>query len=349
MMEKDSRPVVAAGMGYPVQGGFFKRIVMWYVLLWAMMLLGQGRGLIWLYVGMLGPFAVWGVDMLLSACCQVRFETDGIRVVQFGRTVFYLPEEKIGMICGVGGHRSQNIFITELTLDQVAALREAELNKSPLRRGEVKYLKMSPAWRRTFTEEYLNRQRCLPFRFLADRRFLMIRCDAVMITVLRRLYPQVPYENLLKQATSVDKIVLKDFAPSQIAENFRAFPQEDGIHIFLGDKPRWVFPRECIRTIARVDRYDFASKAVNNHTPLLVVSADTVEELERVDLLPRDIENGTVRDYPWGAEMIAAYGCLAQAERWHGNKGKVCALFYSEEKEELLRELYPEAQWVSLV
>ena len=343
MMEKESRPVVVAGMGYPAQGGHFKRFAIWYAVLWAMMLLGPAQGLIWLYVGMFGPFAVWGVDALLSASCRVRFEEGGIRVVQFGRTVFYLPEEKIGMICGVGDHRGQNLCITELTLDQVAALREAGLNKSPLRRGEVKYLKMSPAWRRTFTEEYLNQQRCLPFRFMADRRFLMIRCDAVMITVLRRLYPQVPYENLLKQSMMTET----DVAPTDLRKTTHwAFPKEDGIHIFWNEKPTWVMPKEQIRTIARVEEYE---NMINIHRSLLVVTTDTVEELERLDLLPLEIENGSIRDFPWGPEMIAAYGCLAQAERWHGNKGKVCALFYSEKKEKLLRELYPEAQWVSLV
>ena len=85
-MEKESRPVVVAGMGYPAQGGQFKRFAIWYAILWAMMLLG--RGLIWLYVGMFGPFVVLGVDALLSVSCQVRFEEAGIRVVRFGRTVF---------------------------------------------------------------------------------------------------------------------------------------------------------------------------------------------------------------------------------------------------------------------
>ena len=122
-------------------------------------------------------------------------------------------------------------------------------------------------------------------------------------------------------------------------------PTPEGIRL-EGRKPRLI-PGENIRTIAKIDiaeRYGFSYR--------LVLTELTVEELARrqTQYLCRSASGrrtmGLYAQIPNGAETLARRYCSRRI-LWHGGTDQeLLVAAYTPEREKLLRELYPHAQWL---
>lgn len=113
-----------------------------------------------------------GVASILVTFRQIHMSSDGIWMTNRGRVLWRLPSDEIRLLAFVGYYSGNNrVYLLALSrLDgfQLAQLREAQLAKHALTRGELPFRKRAPGWEQSFQREYL--MYCARRRLRAGRR-----------------------------------------------------------------------------------------------------------------------------------------------------------------------------------
>ena len=300
---------------------------------------------------MVMPFALICVRFLPELCEYVSLEPEGICVTRFGKTVYAVKAEEIRLICVVGNDTSQDLCVSPVSLEELSARQEERLRNSLFRKSGVSFEKTLPRWQERFAHEYLNRLRRSLFGGGEVGQFLFLPMDSAVKELLRHLYPQACYVNILPRTVGTYDGIGADAVPvfsTTEPQQYSAEVKEDGIHILRKGAPCWIFPAENIRTVACVDRYINDDKIGKGQLSLLVITAMTVDEMAARDNTGLIQEEGSLADFPWGREILAGACCLAMASVWRGHEGQVCVMYRTEQRIRQLKTRYPHARWVDL-
>lgn len=164
------------------------------------------------------------VPLILQSFSRIHLVPEGIAVTLAGRTLRRLPVENIRYFFGVEWYykeRFRQLGVSTLSPEEITALREARLKKSVFTRDEVKFRRRRPDWQREFRQEYLlrlARRSWLPRR---NANILWLGLEPDTVALLRDMYPQVPWEYLVKREEWEMHASVRDKDPA-------AFPREPG-------------------------------------------------------------------------------------------------------------------------
>ncbi len=343
---------------------------------------------------------VAGIYLLRLAATVVSLSPEGVRVCRLGKLKLVIPADRLNIyLAGVQTGNRMGIYLCPYTIEELAAFREAKLQKGAITRGELVFRKRVAEWQSVFANEYMKRWAVNIFRDPVGKGVVALGYTPEMEFALKRCFPQIACQQLvdlppqqiqLPGKPEVEQfgrkggessvwvlvvimavILLPWFAVFPAVEwglplwpavggtflvvlvlgillcpKSQVFrPTPEGIHL-EGKKPRLI-PAESIRTIARVGiRYRFWISYY------LVVTELTVEELaQRQAKKLRHHAAGRrmlelYAQTPDGKETLARRYCSRRV-LWRGNTDpELLVAVYTPEREKLLRELYPHAQWL---
>lgn len=162
-------------------------------------------------------FLTLGGSHLLQLAKKVHLVSQGIAVTLWGRTLVRYPIEEIGMFFAIewwekGWVRLMGVGIH--TPEEIALLREKQLQKGVFTRDELKFRKRVPDWQRIFRQEYLLKRGKSAWMMPWKQDILWLAFNPDNAALLRYLYPQVPWEYLRRRDDWIaDRYAWKDRDP----------------------------------------------------------------------------------------------------------------------------------------
>ena len=135
------------------------------------------------------------VGLILWGQMRVHFVPQGIAMTVLGRTVRQFPVEKIKYVYKViwlqRNFRVMQWVLCPYSIEEIAALREAELKKGAFTKHEVHFRKRNPKWQEIFAEEYLLRYVKSVRKGSKRKEFLLLPGSPQTDAVIRLWYPQL--------------------------------------------------------------------------------------------------------------------------------------------------------------
>lgn len=287
------------------------------------------------------------LSFLAILCYPLAFDKivfpEGVQVRRLGRVIQQLSISDFKMLCAVGNDREQYLCLSVWNVEELAERREKILQRGHFTRQDLPFMKKNPDWQERFAREYLLN----PKEMLRNSPILWLTFDPVVVVYLRRLYPQLPYVDLRNRMMGRATVMPSNQIP--LTGGYYRM-DEEGIHILgeLGKRELRCIPAERIKTILRVDRFVSVSKSEPVYGCYLVAS-----ELHLEELAYRGKRKGgqkwkrkIIDELPEAEEMYAAEFHFSGLFTWNWRTATDCHISYTPEKEILLRQLYPHAQWV---
>lgn len=294
---------------------------------------------------------IWVISVFVVAAIPIYYDavlfSEGVQIRMFGKVIQQIPVSGFKLLCGVGDDGSQNLCLSTWDLEELALRREEILQKGVFSRQDLPFRKQRVGWRERFVKEYLMKPKWSIRKLHTGTPILWLPFDPVLVIYLRRLYPQLPYLDLRSDLTGRMSMQPADQIPFY-TERYRV--DAEGLHVFRGWNKQELrcFPAAEIKTIFRVDRFVSGSKVEPSYGRYLVVSQLSVEELAA-----RGRQKGShkwkgklIDCLPEAREMYAAEFYFSIFFSWNWRKATECHIRYTAEAENLLRQLYPHAQWV---
>lgn len=134
------------------------------------------------------------VGVILWGQMRVHFVPQGIAMTVLGKTVRQFPVEKIKYVYKViwlqRNFRVTQWVLCPYSIQEIAALREAELKKGAFTKHEVHFRKRNPKWQEIFAEEYLLKHAKSVRKGKKGKDFLLLTGTPQTDAVIRLWYPQ---------------------------------------------------------------------------------------------------------------------------------------------------------------
>jgi len=284
---------------------------------------------------------------VIPLCYDVVAFPEGIQIRMFGKVLQQIPVSDFKLLCGVENDRSYSLCLSVWNLEELALRREEILQKGHFSRQDLPFRKQRAGWQERFAKEYLLKPKWSIRKLHTGTPLLWLRFDPVVITYLRRLYPQLPYLDLRSDLTAQMSMQPPDQIPFY-TERYRA--DAEGLHIFKNWNKQELrcFPASQIKTIFRMDRFTAGSKVEPPYGIYLVVS-----ELSLAELAEKGKRKGwqkwkrlIIDQLPEAEQMYAVEFHFSGLFVWNRKTASDVHIMYTPENEALLRRLYPHAQWV---
>lgn len=248
-----------------------------------------------------------------------------------------LSADQLQLFC-LAGEEDPTLCLTSLSIQELAALEQRLMLRSPFAKHELPFLKRHANWQERLAGKYLERIRNSPLGFFRDSRVVYLFPDPVVQYQIRALYPQLPYKNLagLKSYSSdpcLDKTAVPNFTSFTVF-----FAELQGNTVLLRNRKEsvWAFPLEKVKTVVRLDVFRY-EKYAPRHTRALMVSTFTAEEMAQKVTDPAD--EPFLRAYRWAEKA---------ARSWTVRDTALCNLPCTPEMADYLRTHCPDAQWIDL-
>lgn len=138
-------------------------------------------------------FLALGVYTLAECLAKLSVTAEGIRVILLGRPLRSIPAEEIRLLAGAvyynRGDSYPMIALCTLSLEEIARLREKQLQRNPYYRGNLPFRKQMADWQRKFAGEYIQNRCRKGFGSLFSRKILWLDWDADRLKHLQEMYP----------------------------------------------------------------------------------------------------------------------------------------------------------------
>lgn len=319
----------------------FRFLVIWFAIVFTILLLHPSDKILLVFIGF------WIFSLCAASFYPIYFDIvlfpEGVQVRVLGKVIRQIPVSEFKLLCAVRDDRGQSLCLSKWTVEELAMRREEILRKGYFSRQDLPFMKRKPDWQEHFAKEYLLHPKRLPRGF----SILWLPVDPVVAIYLRRLYPQLPYLDVRSNLAGR----MYPQSPDQIPfyfERYRA--DEEGMHILRGRDRLEIrcIPADKIKTIVRVDRFTEGTTIEPSYGIYLVVS-----ELSLAELAEKGKQKGwskwkrrIIEQLPEAEEMYAAEFHFSGLFTWNWKTSPNCHIRYTPEAENLLRQLYPHAQWV---
>lgn len=296
----------------------------------------------WDWLLLVPMLLVWLILLVHILACfyKIVITPDCAVLLWFGIPVRRVAASDFRVFCAAGNDREDVLCLCSCAVEEMARRQEAWMRKRFLHRDDVPVCKRRGDWQAVFAKRYLNRLRSRPLTIFRKPEIVMFQMRPEVQYAVRQMYPQLPYRNY----TEVTSPWLSPF--SGISENqavcyptaLRRYTldlQAEGIRIKNKKEEVSFLSAEKIRSIVRVDIFRAYHRCEPHHTPLLMVTDLTEEQL--ADRARYRGENGA--DQALLAMMEATY----LAMHWNVMMKGCCAVHYTKENDRKLRTLYPHA------
>ena len=208
--------------------------------------------------------------------------------------------------------------------------------------------KRKVGWRETFAKEYLLKMSVWNiFALWRPNGLIFLPPDTVLLMLLRKLYPQLPYYHLSTNAQNPMRIYDDAVVPVWLS-NCKVCFEPCGIRV-VRDAARnvsvWSMPKEQIRTMVRMETFRQWKNGVF-YEPIIMISDLTVEEL--AESAPKVLYEEETSRIGLDQEQLAIAYCQKRLAKWSPENRWMCPVLDTEKNRRRIQELYPEAQWIDL-
>ena len=271
---------------------------------------------------------------------KVHLSSDHITLSWLGIPLQTVPSEQLRFLYAVGDERWDQLCLTCLTTDELAAQEEISLSKNFFSKHDLPYLKQKPDYISTLARKHLLRLRNRAFLLICKNGTLFLPMDLILLEQIRTLYPTLPYKNFT-ECKNCNSLSLRSnqYAPTFSTTVHYCTPEIKDDAIVYKELKRTIatFPLHSVKTIARVDIFGEHSRYRPHHTAVLLLSTLTLEEM---------IENSPLAD---GSAELRAYAfAYKQAKSWQYKSTDCCNLYYTQQTLNHLRTHCPTAQHLDL-
>ena len=290
----------------------------------------------------------WGVLPLCLIKQRVIAEPEGVCVTHYGKSCWGMAVSQMQFIALVGDDRDVFLCLSGYTIDELAEKREQQLLKNWLSKDEVPLRKRKVGWRETFAKEYLLKMSVWNiFALWRPNGLIFLPPDTVLLMLLRKLYPQLPYYHLSTNAQNPMRIYDDAVVPVWLS-NCKVCFEPCGIRV-VRDAARnvsvWSMPKEQICTIVCMEVFRHWKNSIE-YEPIIMISNLRVEEL--AESAPKVLFEEETQRIGLEQEQLAIAYCQKRLAKWSPENRWMCPVLDTEKNRRRIQELYPEAQWIDL-
>ncbi len=137
------------------------------------------------------PFRSPGLRIPGRSATEVTLSPEGVTVWRSGRRVLWLGEEQLHIyLWGSREAGNAQFCLCPHSLNELAELRETELQNSPLSARELPRRKEDPNWQMNFAREYLYPLLIGNVHEAARQSFIRLPGDEELVSVLKQCFPE---------------------------------------------------------------------------------------------------------------------------------------------------------------
>lgn len=293
------------------------------------------------------PFLLIFIALFFHIACSfytVILSPDTVILKRFGITVDKIPASALQSFCAVGSGRDHALCLSCRSFEEISDLHEQKLLRGVFTKHDLPFRKRKPNWQDEFVREYLIRLRGNPFFIFRDKSTFMIEMHPAIQRAIQSMYPHLPYKNLtgitsphVSRFSEIPENHIVCFAPQANPYILRMEP--DGVHIAIKEKDFLFIPANQLKTAIRVDIFKSDSKLYPPHTPLLLLSKLSEEDLAKLPFSQGYslLHLSETNDSSLLAMMSATYLALT----WNKSKKDYCIIQHTQKNLETLQALYP--------
>ena len=289
--------------------------------------------------------------LLLPLCYRLELRREGIRIRFLGKPLQLLLFSQVRCICVSGNERGYLLELSIHTEEELAALWEEKLSKGIFTRHEAAWMKRSGNWQQRFARDYLLAPRWGLRRLHTGTDLLWLPCNSSVLLYLRRNCPDARFWDLRKQGVCQYSPVKADDVPfMDPLLGWKAEITADGI-LYRNKKGRChLLQASRIRTLLRVERFVANSKSEPSHRVYLIASPLELAQLAEKgrSIRTNRWENRLIAGLPSRQQLLAMAYCNRRLFWQRIPDPEITPLHDTPENEQLLRQHYPQAQWVDL-
>lgn len=271
----------------------------------------------------------------------VHLDREAVRVCLFRLTVRTIPAEELRLFCAVGNTSVSTLCLSTHSYGEAVKLQTAKMQRSALRREELPFTD-----RDRLVQEYFKRFLRFTLGPFSERNTVFLPMDTALLSLLRELYPQLPYHQLA-ELPCPEKVLCVDEDRAVAFDLSILYPytvalSEEGIALSCGKKALFTIPAQSIRTVLFLDCFYEASRQHPRRRSVIFVSTETVEELgakvkkQVFGLAPETLDPALL------AEVYAKDYLL----KWSRKDQTCCYLRRSDNNASAVQRLYPDAQLI---
>lgn len=289
--------------------------------------------------------------LLLPLCYRLELGREGIRIRFLGKPIQLFLFSKVQCICISGNERGYLLGLSIHTEEELAALWEEKLNKGIFTKHEAACLKLGGNWQQSFARDYLLAPRWGLRRLHTGTDLLWLPCNVAVVLYLRRKCPDARFWDLRKQGVWHYTPVKADDVPfMDPLFGWKGEITAEGIRYRNKKGRSHLLPASRIRTLLRVERFTANSRLEPAHRVYLIASP---LELARLAEKARSAhisrwEKRLIAGLPFRQQLLAMAYCSRRLFWQRFPDPEITPLYYTPENEQLLRQNYPQAQWVDL-